>query len=134
MCFLGGSSVLDYYYFVFFSFDVISDLQKNCKNSVMNSHIPLPRFTRFYILPHLLFSIYKCEYVILSPELLKSKLETVLLYALLCVSPKNKDILLHKHRTVVNVRTFAIDIILFFFFYFYFLPHSLRDLSSPTRD
>ena len=48
--------------------------QKNHKNSVMNSCVPLPRFTSFYILPHLLFSTYKWEYVILSPRLLKSKL------------------------------------------------------------
>ena len=61
--------VTSFFFFFFYNFT-----QNNHENSVMNSCVPLPRFTSFYILPHLLFSTYKCEYVILSPELLKSKL------------------------------------------------------------
>lgn len=57
------------------------------------------------------YTYVKNSYVF-SPELFDNKLNTpcAFISILHCVFPKNTDILLYNYRTVINFRTFNIDV------------------------
>lgn len=93
-----------------FHFGVISNLQKNSKNSLWISSI----FIVFWHICLIGFPLYRYILIVLFSGSFEGRLHILFPYTLntKTYSFTSKDILLYKHSTVIKFRKFNIDVIL----------------------